>query len=52
MREEMIIRKEFVLEIVDFMENQFVKAESDGEQALCCFIMEMIDSCIGANKEE
>ena len=33
MREEMIIRKEFVLKIVDFMESQFAKAESDGEQA-------------------
>ena len=52
MREEMIIRKEFVLDIVNFMESQFAKAESDGEQALCCFIMEMIDSCINANKEE
>lgn len=52
MREEMIIRKEFVSDIVNFMENQFAKAESDGEQALCCFIMKMIDSCIGTNKEE
>lgn len=52
MREEMIIRKEFVLDIVNFMENQFIKAKNDGEQALCCFIMEMIDSCINANKEE
>lgn len=51
MREE-IIRTEFVLDIVNFMENQFIKAKNYGEQALCCFIMEMIDSCINANKEE
>ena len=48
----MIIRNEFVLEIVDFIESQFAKAESDGEKELCGFIMAMINSCIGANEEE
>lgn len=51
--EKMIMRNAFILEIVDFMESQFAKAESDGEQALCCAIMATISSCvIGTDEEE
>ena len=52
MREEMMVRNEFVLKIIDFMESQFAKAESDGEKALCCSIMVTIDDCIGTDEEE
>ena len=52
MREEMMMRNEFILKIVDFMESQFAKAESNGERALCCSIIETIDSCIGTDEEE
>ena len=52
---EYFVERDYVAEngrCPDYLEVKFEKAESDGEQALCCFIMEMIDSCIGANKEE
>lgn len=52
MEERMMMRNAFILEIVDFMESQFEKAESDGEQALCCSIMATIAGCIGAGEEE
>lgn len=52
MEERMMMRNAFILEIVEFMEQQFLKAEYTGEQALCCDIMEAIAGCIGADKEE
>lgn len=48
----MNIREEYLNEILDFMEQHYTKAITDGEKALMCTIMFNLGECIGVNDHQ
>lgn len=48
----MNIREEYLNEILDFMEQHYTKATTDGERALMCAIMLNLGEYIGVNDHQ